>query len=166
MSKDIQKKLDKNIELSNECFAKAHGDGVFSVESHGTLYVVELNVKRCSCRRWDLTGIPCSHSIACLRHERIAPVDMVHKCYSVQAFERAYAHKIMPCRDKKEWEKTNGTQIQPPLYLKKVGRPTRNRRKQPEEVAAAQGGTRISRHGLIFHCGHCGHPGHNRDWMC
>ncbi|KAM0926804.1 hypothetical protein ACQ4PT_003002 [Festuca glaucescens] len=158
----IQKKLDINIELSNECYVKAHGDEVFSVESNGTMYVVKLSVKSCSCRRWALTGIPCSHVIACLRHERKSPIDMVHHCYSVQAFQRAYAHKIMPCRDKKEWQKMNGCQILPPLYIKKVGRPTRNRKKQPEEVAATQGGTRITRHGLVIHCRHCGLPGHNR----
>jgi hypothetical protein len=43
-----------------------------------------------------------------------------------------------------------------------VGRPTKSRRKQPYEVAARGGGRKITRHGVIIHCGHCGEAGHNK----
>ena len=56
----------------------------------------------------------------------------------------------------------NGCPIAPPLYVKKVGNPGHNRRRAPEEVADGRGGTRMTRHGVIIHCGHCKLPGHNR----
>lgn len=56
----------------------------------------------------------------------------------------------------------NGCAIKPPLYSRKVGRPTRNRRKAVEEVPARQGGKRISRHGIVIICSHCGLAGHNK----
>ncbi|KAM0831591.1 hypothetical protein ACQ4PT_065432 [Festuca glaucescens] len=64
-----------------------------------------------------------------------------------------------PLRDHSEWAKTNGPHVQPPLYEKKVGRPNKNRRKNPEEI---EGGTRLSRAGVTEHCGYCKEPGHNR----
>jgi hypothetical protein len=77
-------------------------------------------------------------------------------------FKTAYGNFVMPCRDKTEWQKLNGTPIHPPFYVKKVGRPTKSRRKQPYEVAARGGGRKITRHGVIIHCGHYGEAGDNR----
>jgi hypothetical protein len=68
----------------------------------------------------------------------------------------------MPCRDKTEWQKLNGTPIHPPFYVKKVGRPTKSRRNQPYEVAVRGGGKKITRHGIIIHCGYCKEPDHNK----
>jgi hypothetical protein len=158
----IMKKVAKNTELANTCFVSPAGEGIFEVADKGTQYIIDLKVKSCTCRRWDLTGIPCSHAIACMREERIAPEDMVNTCYSIESFCRAYGNIIVPCHDKKEWEKMNGRPIYPPLYLKKVGRPLKNRRKQPHETESKKGGKQMSRHGVVIECGHCGEPGHNR----
>jgi hypothetical protein len=69
----------------------------------------------------------------------------------------------MPCRDKSEWaEVSNCPKVAPPHYEKKVGRPKKNRRKQPEEKQSKRGGTVFSKHGVVIHCSHCGNPGHNK----
>lgn len=158
----IMKKVEKSTELANECFVSPAGEGIFEVASKGTQYIVDLKVKSCTCRRWDLSGIPCSHAIACMREDRIAPEDMVHSCYSIESFSKAYGNIIVPCHDNKEWRKMNGCPIQPPLYVKKVGRPPKNRRKQPYEAESKKGGKKMSRHGAVIHCSHCGKPGHNK----
>jgi len=67
----------KNTEFSRDVEVSPATGGVFGVESHGRNYVVELHMRACSCRRWQLTGIPCSHAIACMRHDRIKPKSMV-----------------------------------------------------------------------------------------
>ncbi|XP_010239711.1 uncharacterized protein LOC100821374 [Brachypodium distachyon] len=158
----IRKILAKNRELASTCFVSPAGDGTFEVQDRGRVYIVELNVNACTCRRWDLTGIPCSHAISCFRHERIPPETKVHSCYSTETFCKAYGPVIMPCKDRREWTTMNGCAIKPPLYSRKVGRPTRNRRKAVEEVPARQGGKRISRHGIVIICSHCGLAGHNK----
>jgi hypothetical protein len=55
-----------------------------------------------------------------------------------------------------------GLVILPPNYVAHVGRPTKNRRKALGEVDARGGGKKMSRHGVIMHCGNYGEPGHNR----
>lgn len=52
-----------------------------------------LLFKRCSCRWWALSGIPCSHAIACLKHEGIQPT-MVSACFSRNTYINAYAYNI------------------------------------------------------------------------
>ncbi|KAM0822870.1 hypothetical protein ACQ4PT_071234 [Festuca glaucescens] len=82
----IRDKLRKNTEFSRDVEVSPATNWVFGVESHGRNYVVELNLRACSCRRWQLTGIPCIHSIACMRHERIKPESMVSSCYSMATY--------------------------------------------------------------------------------
>ena len=123
-------------------------------------HIVDLAAKTCDCRRWQLTGIPCCHAISCLRHERIAPESVLPSCYSLDAYNNAYAYSIWPCRDKSEWEKIDAHQVLPPVYEKRVGRPPKARKKQPHEVPG-KNGPRLSRHGVTMHCSHCSEGGHN-----
>ena len=73
----IRKKLQKNSEFANICYALLAGKGVFEVQGKTNKYIVDISLKKCECRRWDLIGIPCSHAISCLRHERIPPESWV-----------------------------------------------------------------------------------------
>ncbi|XP_051192230.2 uncharacterized protein [Lolium perenne] len=155
----IRDKLRKNTEFSRDVEVSPASGGVFGVESHGRDYVVELNMRACSCRRWQLTGIPCSHAIACMRHDRIKPESMVSSCYTLPTYMLAYGGQIFPLRDKDEWAPVDATPILPPLYEKSVGRRKKNRRKQPEE---SEDGTRLSKHGVTMHCGYCKVASHNR----
>ena len=129
----IRKKVAKNAEYANICYAQPAGMGVFQVSAHEYQNIVDLEAKTCDCRRWQLTGISCSHAISALRHERIPPESVLPHCYSVDAYINAYACSIWPCRDKSMWEKVDGPKILPPVYEKKAGRPKKSRRKQPQE---------------------------------
>ncbi|CAN6178771.1 unnamed protein product [Urochloa humidicola] len=66
----------------------------------------------------------------------------------------------MPCSDKSNWVKTNGSEVKPPIYEKKVGRPPKSRRKQPQEVQT-QHGAKLTRHGVIITCSWCHQENHN-----
>lgn len=33
------------------------------VEGPGGPYIVDMSAKTCTCRRWDLTGLPCHHGV-------------------------------------------------------------------------------------------------------
>ena len=79
----IQKKLDKNTEFAANCHVSEAGQQMFKVQSGNNSYTVDLALHTCDCRRWQLSGVPCGHCIACCREERINPVTMVHDCYTV-----------------------------------------------------------------------------------
>ena len=84
----IQKKLDKFTEWAAHCMVQGAGQKVFKVLSMNHSYIVDLNNESCDCKRWELSGIPCHHAIACAREERIDPESLVHECYSVKTYKK------------------------------------------------------------------------------
>jgi len=59
------------------------------------------------------------------------------------------------------WQKVGGNVILQPVYVKKVGRPPKSRKKQPYEVQGSHG-PRLTKHGIQMTCRYCGDKGHNR----
>ena len=157
----IKKIITRNIEWANTCYAMPAGQGIFQVQDRDYRFIVDINMKTCDCRRWDLTRIPCSHAISCLRHERITPESVVPECYSSNSYLSAYGHNVWPCKDKSTWQKVGGNVILPPVYVKKVGRPPKSRKKQPYEVQGSHG-PRLTKHGIQMTCRYYGDKGHNR----
>ena len=136
----IRKQVEKACEFANTCYLDCSGDGLFLVGDRGTDYIVDLHKRTCTCRRIQKSGVPCSHVVACCRHERIDPLELVDPCYSKQMFKKAYESIIYPCKDRREWEDMCGPPILPPLYQKHVGRPSTTRRQAPGEFDHRRGG--------------------------
>ena len=90
----IRKKVAKNAEFANMCFASPSGQGVFQVQIKDYQHIVDINARTCDCRRWQLTGVPCCHAISCLRSERIQPESVLANCYSMEAFKNTYGFNI------------------------------------------------------------------------
>jgi hypothetical protein len=67
----IRKKLARHAEMANTCCAIPSGSGIFEVHDREWEFVVNIAGRHCTCKRWDLTGIPYSDAVSCLRHERI-----------------------------------------------------------------------------------------------
>lgn len=159
----IKKKLEKFTEWSKQCSVQPSSNYVYSVRSleMERTYTVDFKTKTCDCKRWQLSGIPCHHAIACCRHDRINPESLVHSCYSIDTYMKAYRHTLVPLRGRVFWEKMNGPVIQPPLYTKVMGRPKKNRKKAPEEKKK-KGVTIFTKSGVTMHCSLCGKPDHNK----
>ncbi|XP_037452842.1 uncharacterized protein LOC119323323 [Triticum dicoccoides] len=155
------KKLDKNTEFAANCHVTEAGQQIFRVQSGNNSYTVDLCLYICDCRRWQLSRVPCGHSIACCREERIDPETLVHECYTVQTYLKAYGYTLVPLADPKKWEKHNGYKVYPPVFTKQLGRPKKNRKKTPEEKI--KNGVRLlNKKGVTMHCSICGRADHNR----
>jgi hypothetical protein len=159
----IKKKMDKYLEWSNECSVTPATNYLYSVSSHEFEkdYTVDIQARTCDCKRWQLTGIPCHHVIACCMKYNINPENLVHSCYTIDAFNRAYAFNLTPLRGRAFWEKMNGPTIHPPLFTKVMGRPKKNRRKAPEEKIK-KGVKVFTKAGVTMHCSECGKANHNK----
>ncbi|KAM0882954.1 hypothetical protein ACQ4PT_031942 [Festuca glaucescens] len=159
----IKKKLDKFTEWSVACRVKCAGNGLYHVESNEIeiSYVVDLPGRCCDCKRWQLSGIPCYHAIACCRSNMTAPENLVHSCYSIKSYREAYGYNLTPLRGRAFWEKMNGVKVYPPLFTKVMGRPKKNRRKAPEEKMK-NGAKHLTKHGVSMHCSICGNSDHNK----
>jgi len=70
----ILKKLDKAKESSRWWQARRASNGMYKVK-HGTNgFVVNMYAKTCTCKVWELSGIPCTHALAVMREEQINPI--------------------------------------------------------------------------------------------
>ncbi|KAK4410830.1 hypothetical protein Sango_0156000 [Sesamum angolense] len=76
----------------------------------------------CSCRKWDLTGIPCNHAMSAICSQVLDPEDFVNPCYSVQTFKKVYRYAIMPVNGPKLWAQTGNIPPLPPNFGRKAGR--------------------------------------------
>jgi hypothetical protein len=80
----IQKILEKTKKTAEGWITTWHHDddyAIFGVTNGVETYAVNRLQKTCACRKWDLTGIPCCHAIACIWDKREAPEDYVSSYY-------------------------------------------------------------------------------------
>ncbi|KAJ9553175.1 hypothetical protein OSB04_017220 [Centaurea solstitialis] len=156
--------------------AKLHvlwnGDNEFQVSgTHRDQCVVDMRLKTCACRRWELTGIPCKHVVAAIWNMAVNGLDngivenWVHPVYWLQTWKAMYSFKISPINGRALWPKSGcPTTITAPKHHVQVGRPKKKRKKSVDEVfeAAAKGTKeKLRKIGKSVTCGKCKHKGHN-----
>lgn len=124
------------------------------------MVAVDLAKRTCSCKKWDLSGIPCSHAVSAIWHRGQEPEDYVSHWYNKKTFMRTYAHKIFSIRDQEEWPKSAKTPMIKPDYKTQPGRPKKLRQLEHDEVLPPKG-TKMRRVYVQLKCGLCGKQGHN-----
>jgi len=154
--KDQSRNLDIDVVTSSP-------DGIAEVttrEGSSYRFVVNLQERTCSCRAWQVFGLPCKHAIAFITSipgEKIE--DHVDNYYSVQMFRAAYDGKMPSLPDKSMWPKSeHGFFMHPPLLKSTAGRRRQNRYK-----AAVEGGSKGAKGS--HQCTICQQYGH-RWWKC
>lgn len=88
----ILKKLNVYIAESAFCHAICNGADSFEVKHNEHRFIVNLDMMECSCRYWQLSGLPCPHAIACIYYNTNTLDGWVAPCYSVESFKKTYAH--------------------------------------------------------------------------
>ena len=149
--------LEENKKWSRTCRAKRAADGLWEVSSRpDRQYAVNLINRTCGCRRWDMTGIPCSHAISAIYKSYQHPEDFVHDFFKKDMYKEAYGPVIQPVPGQDSWTKTDTPDIEPPVFVVSLGRNQTKRRKGKFEVP---GPKRTSRMGTIT-CSNCKLVGH------
>ena len=115
--------------------------------------------RRCSCRSWQLRGIPCPHGVAALHYKNLEPIHYVASCYSKETYLSTYAHFIQPMNNMKMWSTSNNPIVKPPKIRKLPGRPVKVRRKEADESRKTG---KLSKRGVVMTCSKYGKQGHNK----
>ncbi|XP_031124421.1 uncharacterized protein LOC116027130 isoform X2 [Ipomoea triloba] len=157
----IVKIIEQNKEKICGYIAYKSNDEWWQVEDDDLkLFRVHLTTSSCSCRRWDLTGIPCVHAISAIFENGQDPIEYTNWFYSVEAYLKSYEPAIMPISSSDQWRKTGAPPPLPPKYKPQPGRPKKLRRKDPIEKEHVP--TKLGRIGEKKKCGLCGQHGHNK----
>lgn len=154
-----------------------NGENQFEVEtSHGPRYKVHLGEGTCGCRRWELSGLPCAHVIACINYLGLNVEEYVHQCYKKDTFLISYSHFMGAMEGEDMWPKTKWVPLIPPASQRLPGRPKEYKRKpqggETSTVQATQASSKrkgkgkdkpvkLTRKGTVITCSYCHHPNHN-----
>ncbi|XP_073306767.1 uncharacterized protein [Primulina huaijiensis] len=122
---------------------------------------VDLCKMSCSCRKWDLIGIPCAHAVCAIWCKQENPKAYVHHFYSVLKWKQCYSRSIMPINGPALWPECQLVPPLPQIYKEKVGRPAKLRRRQPDEVPASRQ-SKLKGVKRNNKCRTCGGFGHNQ----
>nr|GEV30589.1 hypothetical protein [Tanacetum cinerariifolium] len=117
----IMKSIKKEAHLM-----KVQWNGANKYQVSGSLgdqCVVDVVSMTCSCRKWELTRIPCKHPVAACWNMAInnraapPPKPWVNPCYRLSTWKETYSPKIQPICGTKYWEKsTCPTTLLPPKH--------------------------------------------------
>ncbi|WOL08112.1 hypothetical protein Cni_G16864 [Canna indica] len=145
----IRKKVEDNKVVSGFCIATHAGYKKFEVKHMDNNYVVELEQNSCSCRMWELSGIPCPHVISSIHWLGEDLTEYVYQYFKKSTYLRIYEHLIQPLNEKKIWAKFESEPILPPIVRRQTGRPKRARnkdisKKEKEETST----TKMSKKGV------------------
>ncbi|XP_052118923.1 uncharacterized protein LOC107493000 [Arachis duranensis] len=157
-----EKRLQRLIKPSNKWTAEWIGDNErkrFELTYKGSKVDVDLIKHSCSCNKWQLTGIPCIHSIAAIKKRHDNPDDYVHPWLCMESIRKTYEHFIQPVTSEEYWTRSEFTKPAPPVLKRPIGRPkVHNRQKDPAE--AVIDGDKLKRSFYVT-CSKCGERGHN-----
>ncbi|KAG8377901.1 hypothetical protein BUALT_Bualt08G0081700 [Buddleja alternifolia] len=159
----VQKTLEKLKDNRRACISAHAGSGKFEVrDMYDGRYVVDIERKTCSCRKWELTGIPCVHGVCCIASFGRVPEDYVHEFHSTTMYQKAYKYIINPVRGPHQWPQTGTPTVSGPGTIRLPGRPIKARRKEPDEIVSpVNGTTKLTKTGQKKYCKGCGKDGHN-----
>lgn len=129
----------------------------FEVLSADRSDIVNIGSHSCSCRDWQLNGIPCSHAAAALISCRKDVYAYTQKCFTAASYKDTYAEGIHPIPGKLEWSKTDKSTMDDDNVL--VVRPPKLRRPpgRPEKRTCVED---LNREKHTVHCSRCNQTGH------
>ncbi|KAL5724374.1 hypothetical protein ACHQM5_007645 [Ranunculus cassubicifolius] len=170
----IMKKLEKIEENCKSWRVYLCGGGLFEVKSGRIQYKVDLASRICSCRQWDVSGLPCVHALTAILENREDKEDYVAAWFKKDKISKAYGEFLKPLNGENLWPKTGFLPFLPPKDRRMPGRPKKARRKSRHEspqkgkgrqnpnIIVHEKAKRVSRAGRQNQCGNCKELGHNR----
>ncbi|CAN6458751.1 unnamed protein product [Victoria cruziana] len=134
----IEKRLSETLSYARRCQVFQANEVEFEVLSTQGTHGVNVCDRYCSCRGWQIYGIPCTHAAAALLSCQQDVHQFVNKCFTAENYRKAYSEPIHPIPDKSLWmrpsdgsEKRAGSDddmvVHPPLSRRSLGQPPKKK---------------------------------------
>ncbi|XP_077250785.1 uncharacterized protein LOC143890112 [Tasmannia lanceolata] len=147
----------------SHCYQVLRANDVeFEIVSTERTNIVDIRARICSCRRWQLYGLPCAHAAAALISCGQNAHLFAEHWFTVASYRETYSQIIHPIPDKSLWkELAEGTEgggakvditIRPPKIRRPPGRP----KKKVLRIENFKRGKRV------VQCGRCHLLGHSQ----
>ncbi|XP_037496588.1 uncharacterized protein LOC110010526 isoform X2 [Jatropha curcas] len=153
-------KLERNMLRACNCHVEYNGDDGYEISEEKDRHTVDIVKRSCSCRSWDISGIPCPHCICVVYHKKGNILDYIDGWYSKKKFLLAYNYTLQLFSGRLLWPRIGRGPILPPESKKMPGRPKRNRVQDLEEPKKC---VKRSRRCVQMTCSLCKCKGHNKS---
>nr|CAD1830065.1 unnamed protein product [Ananas comosus var. bracteatus] len=124
-----EKILGSSRETSRFYTLNPSTDVLFQVIAADRTDAVDLSKKTCSCKRWDIDGIPCNHAMAAISFRLRDPYDFVEDWFMTSTYRSTYNDCVPPTRGKEQWPAIPSNVVPP----------------RPPNVRIQPGGRKVSR---------------------
>lgn len=151
-------KLRVNSLLARHCTIVPGGKTAYRVHDHLRSYVhsIDMDAHKCSCRTWQLSGIPCQHALACVKQHGCKPEDLVSPYFTTEMYIKTYQDELECTRGPEMWSNYDGEKVEAPVMVCGPGRPRKTRFKCRGEVKkVGRNKTVMSRVGQKLRCSVC-----------
>ncbi|XP_051113719.1 uncharacterized protein LOC127239558 [Andrographis paniculata] len=99
------KLLERNVRRVSNCIPIKSDNTHYEISCFdGSQYTINLREKTCTCKQWQLNGIPCKHVISAISNQREEIQDYIDEYYSVETYIKVYAPAIMAVTSDMFWE--------------------------------------------------------------
>uniref|UniRef100_A0A5B7BTU7 SWIM-type domain-containing protein n=1 Tax=Davidia involucrata TaxID=16924 RepID=A0A5B7BTU7_DAVIN len=157
LAPSAEKRMMEAISLASTYQVLRSDEVEFEVLSADRSYIVNIGTHFCSCRDWQLYGIPCSHAVAALISARKDVYAFTEKCFTVASYRETYSEEIHPIPSKIEWKMEGEAPmdddmrvVRPPKFRRPPGRPEKKR------ICTED----LNREKHTVHCSRCNQTGH------
>ena len=111
----IRKRLCKEKFACSKWLACWASRTKYEVKNRIESFTVDLEEKKCSCRKWDITSIPCYHAIFCIFFNREDAKNYVNACYKRTTCIDCYDPIKEPINGQNMWRPSGLPPVQPLL---------------------------------------------------
>ncbi|KAK1406735.1 hypothetical protein QVD17_38343 [Tagetes erecta] len=165
LQQDVMRKYQCRCRKNQKAIKTKHydviggGNNIFEVRSEKNAYAVNIQEQSCTCGSWQLSGIPCRHTVAALVFINKEPDAYVSNWFKKDKFKDAYKHGITPLKGSIHWPKTDDIKPLPPKEKRMPGRPKVKRNRDPSEKEKKNNKVKSGRK---MTCQNCQESGHNK----
>lgn len=152
LCKTIEKDMNCKVEQARGWDVRKASNDIWEVFSMPSV-VVDTKHWTCTCKLWQLNGIPCVHAVAVIFLKLNGKYELVDHYFHTEAYKATYSNVIVPfCKPELDGQ---GTVVRAPDYHQTRGRPKRRRIPSQGESIARK-----------IRCGQCGELSNHNKKTC
>ncbi|XP_043805062.1 uncharacterized protein LOC122721398 [Manihot esculenta] len=155
---NARKTINSIIKQGKNCRLLPCRNDEFEVTKGNLKFAVKLQEKKCSCKWWDISGLPCKHAALCIGYMRQDIEDYCHYYYYISTYVKVYEGVIHPMPQANYSIQDESQCIMPPLLKRLSGRPRKARKREEGEAAPSNVRTKSK----TTRCATCKQLGHNK----
>ncbi|XP_010496057.1 PREDICTED: uncharacterized protein LOC104773177 [Camelina sativa] len=157
--------LEEEAKYIKYCSFFPGADGRYDVRESGINHSVNLRLRTCVCRRWDMSGIPCRHARV-ITEKKLNREDYISDWYLNSRQLCIYSNSVAPVNGMLFWHRTGSVVVPPAALVEQIenrkGKKPKLKREKARHESPTKKKKKISRENRIMHCSLCNYPRHNK----